>query len=49
MSKDMDEQLELAHKVVDVEDRSNRKIYVTLWRHSVDKVNSFTAQVRLFS
>ena len=29
MSKDMDEQLKLAHKVVDVVDRANRKIGVT--------------------
>ena len=32
MSKDMDEQLKLAHKVVDVVDRANRKICVTLLR-----------------
>ena len=30
MSKDMDEQLKLAHKVVDVVDRANRKVCVTL-------------------
>ena len=30
MSKDMDEQLKLAHKVVDVVDRANRRICVTL-------------------
>ena len=30
MSKDMDEQLKLAHKVVDVVDRANRKFCVTL-------------------
>ena len=32
MSRDMDEQLKLAHKVVDVVDRTNRKICVTLLR-----------------
>ena len=32
MSKDMDEQLKLAHKVVDVVDRGNRTICVTLLR-----------------
>ena len=36
MSKDMDEQLKLAHKVVDVADRENRKICVTLLRYNVD-------------
>ena len=37
LSKDMDEQLKLAHKVVDVVDRANRKICVTLLRYSVNK------------
>ena len=32
MSKDMDEHLKLAHKVVDVADRANRRICVTLLR-----------------
>ena len=41
MSKDMDEQLKLAHKVVDVVDRANRKICVTLLRCNVDKPESF--------
>ena len=36
-SKDTDEQLKLAHKLVDVVNRANRKIYVTLLRYSVDK------------
>ena len=36
MSKDMDAQLKLAHKVVDVVDRANRKICVTLLRYNVD-------------
>ena len=45
MSKDMDEQLKLADKVVDVVDRANRKICVTLLRHSVDKPESSYAQV----
>ena len=38
MSKDLDEQLKLAHKVVDVVDRANRKICVTLLRYNVDKL-----------
>ena len=49
MSKDMDEQLKLAHKVVDVADRTNRKICVTLLRYNVDKPESLYAQVRLFA
>ena len=48
MSRDMDEQLNLAHKVVDVVDRTNRKICVTLLRYNVDKPESSYAQVRLF-
>ena len=49
MSKDMQEQLKLAHKVVDVVDRTNRKICVTLLRYNVDKPESSYAQVRLFA
>ena len=49
MSKGMDEQLKLAHKVVDVVDRANRKICVTLLRYNVDKPESSYAQVRLFA
>ena len=48
MSKDMDEQLKLAHKVVDVVDRAKRKICVNLLRYNVDKPESSYAQVRLF-
>ena len=44
-SKDMDEQLKLAHKVVDVVDRANRKYCVTLLRYNVDKPESSNAQV----
>ena len=49
MSKDMDEQLKLAHKVVDVVDRANRKICVTLLRYNVDKPESSYAQTRFFA
>ena len=45
----MDEHFELAHKVVDVVDRANRKICVTLLRYNVDKPESSYAQVRLFA
>ena len=49
MSKDMDEQIELANKVVDVVNRANRKICVTLLPYNVDKSESSYAQVRLFA
>ena len=49
MSKDMDEQLKLTHKVVDVVDRANRKNCVTLLRYNVDKHESSYAEVRLFA
>ena len=49
MSRDMDEQLELAHKLVDVVDRTNRKICATLLRYNVDNPESFYAHVRLFA
>ena len=49
MSRHTDEQLKLAHKVVDVVDRTNRKICVTLLRYNVDKLQSSYAQVRIFA
>ena len=49
MSKDMDKQLKLAHKVVEVVDRANRKICVTLLRYNRDKPESSYAQIRLFA
>ena len=49
MSRDMDDQLKLAHKVVDVVNRTNRKICVTLLRYNVDNPESSYAQVRLFA
>ena len=49
MSKDMDEQLKLAHKVVDVVDQSNSKTCVILLHYNVDKTESPYAQVRLFA
>ena len=45
MSRDVDEQLKLAHKVVDVVDRTNRKICVTLLQYTVDNPESFYAHV----
>ena len=49
MSKNMDEQLKPAHKVVGVVDRANRKICVTLLRYNVDKLESSHAQVRMIA
>ena len=49
VSKDLDEQLKLAHKVVDVVDRTNRKICLILLRYNVDKPESSYAQVQLFA
>ena len=49
ISKDMDEQLKLAHKVVDEVDRAYRKNCVTLLRYNVDKPERYYAQIRLFA
>ena len=38
-----------AHNVVDIVDRANRKICVTLLRYNVDKPESSYAQVRSFA
>ena len=48
LSKDMEDQLKLVHKVIDVVDRPNRKICVTLLRYKVDNPDTSYAQVRLF-
>ena len=48
LSKDMGEQLKLVHKVIDVVDRPNRMICVTLLRYKVDNPETSYAQVRLF-
>ena len=48
MSKDMDEQLKLVHKVIDVVDRPTRKTCVTLLRYKVDNPQTSYTQVRLF-
>ena len=48
LSKDMEEQLKLVHKVIDVVDRPNRKICMTLLRYRVDHPDTSYAQVRLF-
>ena len=46
VSKHMDEQLKVAHKVVD---RTNRKVCVTLLRYNVDKPENSYAQIKLFA
>ena len=48
LSKDKEEQLKLVHKVIDVVDRPNRRICVTLLRYKVDNPETSYAQVRLF-
>ena len=47
-SKEMEEQLKLVHKVIDVKDRPNRKNCVTLLRYKVDNPETSYALVRLF-
>ena len=49
LSKERDERLKLAHKVVDVVERANREICVTLLRYNVEKPERFCAQVRLIA
>ena len=48
LSKDMEEQLKLVHKVIDVVDRPNRRICMTLLRYKVENPETSYAQVRLF-
>ena len=48
LSKDMEEQPKLVHKVIDVVDRPNRRICVTLLRYKADNPETSNAQVRLF-
>ena len=47
MSKDLIEQLKLIQKVVDVVDRSNRRICATLLGYNVDKPENSFAHVQL--
>ena len=48
LCKDMEEQLKIVHKVIDVVDRPNRKICVTLLLYKADNPDTSYAQVRLF-
>ena len=49
MSTDMDQHFKLAPKVIDVLDRANGKICVTLLRYNVEKPESSNGQVRFFA
>ena len=49
MPKDIDEQLKLAHKGIDVVDQANRKIYLPLLRHNVEKPECSYARTGLFA
>ena len=48
LSKNLEEQLKPVHKVIDVVDRPNRRICVTLLRYKADNPQTSYAQVRLF-
>ena len=48
LSKDMEEQLNLVHKVIDVVVYPNRRICMTWVRYKVDNPETSYAQVRLF-
>ena len=48
LSKDMEEQLKLVHKVVDVVDCPNKTICLTLLRYKADNPEAYYAQIRLF-
>ena len=49
MSKEVDQQLKLAHKLNDLVDRANRKICVTLLRYNVNKPESKPNQLRFLT
>ena len=48
LATDMEEQLKLTHKIVEVVDRPHRKIWVTMLRYNVEKLETSYVQVRLF-
>ena len=48
LSKDMEEQLKLVYKVIDVVDCPNRRICLTLLRYKLDNSETYYAQIRLF-
>ena len=48
LSKDMEEQLKLVHKVIDIVNRPKRRICVTLLGYKADSPDTSYSQVRLF-
>ena len=48
LAKDQEKQLKLSFKVVEVVDRSHRKISVTMLRYNVEKPETSCVQVRFF-
>ena len=46
MSKDMEDQLKLAHQVIELMNCTNRKTAVTLLRYSVDRPEGSYAEFR---
>ena len=48
LAKDIEEQLNLTHKVVKIVDRPHRKICVTMLCYNVEKAETSYFQVRLF-
>ena len=48
LSKDMEEQLKLVHKVIDVVGCPNRRICVTLLRYKLGNPETSYAQIRMF-
>ena len=48
LAKDMEVQLKLAHRVVEVSDQPHKKICVTMLRYNVKKPETSYVQVRLF-
>ena len=49
LSKDMDEQLELAHRIVDVVNYPNGKIRSAMLQYNVAQRKSSNAQIRMFA
>ena len=47
-AKNMEEQLKLTHKIVEVVNRSHRKTCVTMLRYNVEKSDTSYVQVRVF-
>ena len=48
LAKDMEKQLKLPHRILEVVDRPHRKICVTMLRYNVEKPDTSYVQVRLF-